>query len=353
MPAPAPAPPLARLVDQALEASVVGSFSRIGYLARARLTPFQPFGPADLLRGRVAVVTGGTSGIGFATARALVKLGAEVVITGRDDRRNEAAVAALRAERSAEAGHTGAGQVTAIACDLTEVPEAKRLAAELKDRYSSIEILVHNAGAMFNTFSTNRAGIERTVALHTLSPFALTASLLGGLEAATSHASARVVHVSSGGMYAVALDVEQLEATGPEDYRGARAYARAKRAQVALAAEWARRLDAAGPPRSAISVFSMHPGWADTPGVTASLPRFASVMRPILRTADEGADTIIYLATADGLHSSSGGFFLDRRARSTDLLPWTRRGLDEAAAIWDYCVQRATIDPLLPASPQR
>ena len=108
-------------------------------------------------------------------------------------------------------------------------------------------------------------GIELTVAGQVITPFLLTKLLLPALLAA---APSRVITVSSGGMYAQRLDPATLE-MAPSGYRGAVAYARVKRAQVVLSREWARRVD-----RADVAFHAMHPGWADTPGIAASLPRF-------------------------------------------------------------------------------
>jgi dehydrogenase/reductase SDR family member 12 len=106
----------------------------------------------------------------------------------------------------------------------------------------------------------------------------------------------------------------------PSGYRGVTAYARAKRAQVALSREWAARFDAAG-----IAFHAMHPGWSDTAGLAAALPRFHRLARPVLRRPDQGADTIVWLATAAPDRLGSGRFWHDRRPRSEHRVPWTRK----------------------------
>lgn len=93
--------------------------------------------------------------------------------------------------------------------------------------------------------------------------------------------------------------------------------------------------------RRRIVVHAMHPGWADTPGIERSLPRFHRVMRPLLRTPAEGADTIVWLASAQQPGLSSGGFWHDRRMRSTHRVPWTRETEADRRALWQACM-RAT-----------
>jgi NAD(P)-dependent dehydrogenase (short-subunit alcohol dehydrogenase family) len=156
--------------------------------------------------------------------------------------------------------------------------------------------------------------------------------LLPALRAA---APSRVITVSSGGMYTQRLELSALEMP-PPDYRGVTEYARVKRAQVVLNREWARRTEPAQ-----VAFHAMHPGWAATPGITASLPGFSRVMRPLLRSAGQGADTIVWLATADAGLLGSGRFWHDRRPRPEYLLPWTREPSGAAGRLWDWVAQAA------------
>ena len=123
------------------------------------------------------------------------------------------------------------------------------------------------------------------------------------------------------------------------DYNGTTAYARAKRAQVTLVELWARRLAA-----DRITVHAMHPGWADTPGVARSLPTFRRVVGPLLRTPEEGADTLVWLAVDDGAPlAESGRFWLDRRPRPLHRLRSTRRSDTpaERERLWNWAVEKS------------
>ena len=122
------------------------------------------------------------------------------------------------------------------------------------------------------------------------------------------------------------LQTERLEFDGPA------VYARTKRAQVILTEMLAERLAGTG-----VVVHAMHPGWADTPGVQTSLPRFHRVTRPLLRNAEQGADTIVWLGAAAEPARSSGGFWHDRRRRPTHRLPSTRETADDRLALWEAC----------------
>lgn len=314
-------------VDAALEWSVVGSFTRVGSALRRRLDHWAPLDERSLA-GRVVVMTGATSGLGREAARAFARMGATVEIIARNAAKAEATCEELRQA-------TGNPEVGFVVADAGDLAALRRIASDLLERHPAIHVLIHNAGALDDVRQTSPQGIELTVASQVVGPFLLTGLLLPALRAG---APARVLWVSSGGMYSEPLSVDRLEmATG--DYNGTTAYARAKRAQVTLAELWAKRLAA-----DRISVHSMHPGWADTPGVARSLPTFRRVVGPLLRTPAEGADTLIWLAVDDGAPlTQSGRFWLDRRARPLHRLASTRRSdtPEERARLWSWAVEKS------------
>jgi NAD(P)-dependent dehydrogenase (short-subunit alcohol dehydrogenase family) len=216
---------------------------------------------------------------------------------------------------------------------LSSVREA---AAAIRSSESRIDVLVDNAGAMFPERTIGPDGTEATLAVMVVGPFALEAQLLTLLRAAPSP---QVIAMSSGGMYTQRLHVDDLQ-WEREPFSGPRAYARAKRAQVMLVREWARRLGG-----GEVVFNAMHPGWADTPGLSASLPGFRQAMSPILRTPAEGVDTLAWLA-AGGAARRSGRFFHDRRERPFDRVPGTRTDLGERRRLWRAIVAMAGIsDP--------
>ena len=311
------------LIDAALELAVVPSFSAIGARVRRRLWAWEDPRPGSLA-GRTAVVTGATGGLGRVTAGALAGLGARVVLVGRDPAR----VDALRRELAAL---NGDARVAGVVADLSSLSSVAAAAEAIAATEPSIDVLVDNAGAISAERATSVDGFEASMALMAIGPFAFVRALLPLLEQSSD---ARVIAVTSGGMYAQSLDVGDLDGS-TVDYNGARFYARAKRAQVALVREWARRMRG-----STVSFHAMHPGWARTPGLTASLPGFDRVMGPILRTPAEGADTIVWLATALRSELGSGRLFLDRRPRPFDRVPWTRLDATERRALWDEVVRR-------------
>ena len=311
-----------RLIDRTLDASVIGGYSRLGYAIRAR--SWEPL-PTDVLRGRTVIVTGPTSGLGLATARAVRSLGADLVLVGRDAGR----LRKVEGELSVHAG----GSITVSVADLGDLDAVRRAAAEIRER-GRIDVLIHNAGALTKQRLESPQGFESTIATHVLGPHLLTTLLLDSL------ASGRVITVASGGMYAAPLPRFSTGAS-PEmsshRYDGTRQYAIAKRMQVTANEMWAER-------GRSIAFHAMHPGWADTPGVRNSLPGFARFTAPVLRTSEEGADTIVWLAAADdGALGSSGGFWCDRERRPIHRLPTTRRSdtPTERDAMWDW-IQKAS-----------
>jgi dehydrogenase/reductase SDR family member 12 len=311
---------LGRASDALLETSIVGSFSRIGIATRSRLLPEFDECPRRSLAGRVVIVTGATSGIGLAIATELARTGATVNIPGRDVVR----VASARRQIIAATGNEAVGCGT---LDLTDLSSIRDFAARFTAEHDRLDVLIHNAGAMYNGYQANGAGAELTFAGQVTGPFALTRLLLPRLLFA---APSRVIVMSSGGMYGQPL-ARSVTPMDPGRYRGVTAYARAKRAQVALSAEWARRI-----PAEDVAFHAMHPGWADTPGVAISLPAFRRLLRPVLRTPEQGADTAVWLACADSELLGSGRFWHDRRPRRVRLLggPGARDEL-LARQLWD------------------
>ncbi|HXG26194.1 MAG TPA: SDR family NAD(P)-dependent oxidoreductase [Candidatus Binatia bacterium] len=321
-----PAAPRAAL-DALLELAIVPSFSAIGLRVRRRLWSWADPEPAAL-DGRTALVTGATGGLGRAAANALAGLGARVVLVGRDLDRLEQ----LRSELvAATGGAHGAERFPVHVADMSDIGSARRLAQAVVAAETSLDIVVDNAGMIYPERTTAADGSEASMALMALAPFALVSGLLPLLRRS---GDARVIAVTSGGMYTTALDVRDLDGTSLV-YNGPRFYARAKRAQVALVREWARRLRG-----SSITVVAMHPGWARTPGLSASLPGFDRLMAPILRTPAEGVDTITWLATVEASRLEPGCLYLDRRPRPFDRLPWTPLRAAERRALWAEAVER-------------
>ncbi|MDQ6810745.1 MAG: SDR family NAD(P)-dependent oxidoreductase [Actinomycetota bacterium] len=306
------------LLDTLMDRTVVAGYTRVGYQLRKQMWSAEDLKEMD---GKVVLVTGATSGLGLAAAEGFARLGASVHLLARSEERGERA----RAEIVEGSGND---DVSVCLCDLSDLELVRKFAASFTAEERGLHVLVNNAGALPSERTLSPEGIELTFATNVLGPFLLT-NLLTPLLAES--APARIINVSSGGMYTQRIHVEDLQ-TVHEKFDGAVAYARTKRAQVILTELWAQRLRS-----SDVVVHAMHPGWADTPGVESSLPRFYKVTRPLLRTPEQGADTIVWLGAAREPARSSGGFWHDRRRRPTHLLPWTRETPADRNRLWTEC----------------
>jgi dehydrogenase/reductase SDR family member 12 len=297
-------------LDRALDLTVVPGYSRLGYALRSRWWDELP-----RMEGRVVLVTGATSGIGLAAATAFAGLGARVHLIARNAERGERARTQSGAERVWD-------------CDVSSQRSVREFAAGFgEEQGSELHVLVNNAGLLASDRELSADGYELAFATNVLGPFLLTGLLAPALEAG---APSTIVNVSSGGMYTARLGVDDLQ-TERHSYDGATVYARHKRAQVVLSEIWAGRLNPKG-----VAVHSMHPGWVDTPGLEHSLPRFYKLMKPTLRSPQEGADTIVWLAATK---RPGGGFWHDRERRPTHILKRTRESDGERARLWAECVR--------------
>ncbi|MEO5837523.1 MAG: SDR family NAD(P)-dependent oxidoreductase [Acidimicrobiales bacterium] len=320
---------LADVVDPILEAPIVTSFTRVGYDVRSRLDHWRDLSSYDL-DGRVILLTGATSGLGLAAARQLARCGATLVLLGRDAAKTDSV-------RDQLVSSTGNGRITTVIADMGDLDAVRHAATRVLTEHGPLHVLIHNAGTLHTTRTTAPDGSEATVASQVLGPFLLTNLLLPRLR---ESGPARVITMSSGGMYGAKLEVEHLEMN--DDYRGAKQYALAKRAQVTLNEMWAT-----GHHDEGIVFQAMHPGWADTPGIEASLPKFHRIVGPLLRTPEQGADTLVWLAADDGAPmTTTGQFWLDRRPRSIHKLPATRRSdtPEQRARLWAWCVERSGVE---------
>jgi NAD(P)-dependent dehydrogenase (short-subunit alcohol dehydrogenase family) len=301
-------------VGTLLDRSILFSFDRTGY-ARHRAS----FEPGDLdvdLTGRVCLVTGANAGLGREVTAGLARLGAEVWLLCRDERRGHEAASAIAREVSG-------ARLRVETLDVADLGAIRGFVARRAP--ARVDALVNNAGVLPAERRTTADGLELTLATNLAGPFLLSTLLVPRLARSDD---ARVVMVSSGGMYTQRLDVRAL-ADPPMPFDGVTAYARTKRAQVALTELWAQRY--ADLP---ITWSAMHPGWADTPGVRTSLPRFRRLTQWILRTPAEGADTIVWLVACRRLKGQSGRFWFDRRPVPVHLLERTREDADERTALW-------------------
>jgi retinol dehydrogenase-14 len=265
------------------------------------------------MAGRTVLVTGGSGGIGRATALGLAAMGAHLAITGRDRGRTEAAAREIRA--------AGGGPVDVFVADLSSQSQVRRLAGEVLQSLPRIDVLVNNVGGYWNTRHVTADGLERTFALNHLAPFLLTNLLLDRLQ---HSAPARVVTVSSNVQAIGRIDFEDLQ--GERSYSGARAYNQSKLANVLFTYELARRLQG-----TCVTASALHPGvvrtsfGAEDPGRVQRL--FTPFMRHFMKAPAQGAATSIHLASAPDLEQVTGRYFAGSKPKRS-----AKRSYDQAAA---------------------
>lgn len=246
-------------------------------------------------RDHVVLITGATSGIGFATAKALAGAGARVVIVSRDAQRGEIARAAISRE-------TGSSQLDVMQADLASLDSIRALAQRFQATHGSLDVLINNAGVFEPHRRLSADGIEMTFAVNVVAPFLLTELLLERLR---QSAPSRIVNVCSAMHASASLDIDDLQFEGRR-YGMTRAYGQSKLALLMVTKELARRLRG-----TEVTVNAVHPGF-----VASNLGRLGGpvgmswrLMKPLMISPEEGAKTSIYLALLPEVDGVSGGYF--------------------------------------------
>jgi len=265
------------------------------------------------MQGKVVVITGATSGIGQVAAERLAAMGARLVLVARDRTRAEAALARLR-ERGPGVEHR------AHYADLSRLADAKRVAAEIAAAEPRVDVLINNAGALFNTRQVTPDGLERTFATNHMPYFLFTHGLRERLLAS---APARVVNTSSDAHRRGTLDFDDLQSA--RDYNGLKVYGLSKLCNILYTRELARRSAGTG-----VTANSLHPGFVATRFGDQSGGPLAFVIRVAKLFAlskEKGAETIVYLASSPEVATISGGYFYQNQLATP-----TRAAQDDAAA---------------------
>jgi NAD(P)-dependent dehydrogenase (short-subunit alcohol dehydrogenase family) len=251
------------------------------------------------MNGKVVLITGGTSGIGKAAAMALAAMGAEVVVTGRNREKGKSAVEEIRRD-------SGSDGVSLLLADLAVQSEVRRLAEEFQERHDRLDVLVNNAGLIQSRRTETPDGIETTLAVNHLAPFLLTNLLLDLLK---ESAPSRIVTVSSEGQRWAKMDLDDLQSR--RRYRPFQVYGTTKLANIMFTNELAERLEGTG-----VTDNCVHPGGVNTNfgtnnrGFTTLLFR---AFKPFMRSPEQGADTVIYLAASPDVEGMTGKYLTDRK----------------------------------------
>jgi NAD(P)-dependent dehydrogenase (short-subunit alcohol dehydrogenase family) len=279
------------------------------------------------MTGRTVLVTGGTGGIGLATASRLAGLGARVGLVGRDAARAAAAGKRLR---------DGGAEIDVFLADLSSQRDVRALAQQVLTAYARLDVLVNNAGGYWATRHETVDGLERTFAVNHLAPFLLTNLLLDRLRAS---APARVVTVSSGAQAMGRIDLDDLQ--GAQEYNGQRAYNQSKLANVLFTYELARRLEGSG-----VTANALHPGVVRTAFGQEDSGRWMRLMlpvaRPFMKSPERGADTSVLLASSLQLEHVSGRYFVGGSAKRSSRASYDT---EVAARLWRVSAELVGIDP--------
>jgi NAD(P)-dependent dehydrogenase (short-subunit alcohol dehydrogenase family) len=285
------------------------------------------------MNGKVALVTGATSGIGFQIALGLARLGATVTLGARREARGRQAVGKIRIE-------IPDSNVSYLVADLSVLGQVRTLAAETLARHPTLHVLVNNVGGYFMQRRLTVDGQEMTFALNHLSHFLLTRLLLDRL---TSGAPARIVNVASAAHYNGRMRFEDLGYR--RGYRlGLAAYAQSKLANVLFTKELARRLSGTG-----VTANAVHPGLVRTGLSTKNTPwpvrPFAALVVAFIAISEvEGASGPLWLASSPELDGVSGEYFnLKRRVRSSA----ASNDHDAARRLWEVSEQLTGLAPTL------
>jgi retinol dehydrogenase-14 len=266
------------------------------------------------MAGRTVLVTGGTGGIGRATALALATLGARVGIVGRGKARTPAAAVEIARE-------SGNPAVDAFAADMSRQCEVRRLADAVLTAYPRLDVLVNNVGGFWGTRRVTADGLEHTFAVNHLAGFLLTDLLLDRLIASTP---SRIVTVSSHAHTNGRIRFDDLQSE--RGYSGGRAYEQSKLANVMFTYELARRLAGTG-----VTATAVNPGMVSTSFASGELSALwkmiVPVARPLMKTPAKGAATSIYLASAAEVAGTTGTYFSGGKPKTS-----SRPSYDTAAA---------------------
>ena len=292
------------------------SFSALGFQRRA--ADWAPLEPD--FSGQHWLVTGATGGIGRAVALAANAAGAKVLAVARSQDKLDA----LREDAEIP------DRLIPLQADLSNMTEVGSIPDRQALEGIGLDVLVNCVGVLLNEFSTTDEGFERSFATNLLGHYALTEALH---RAGTLAESGIVIEVSSGGMYGTPLRLEPMDCKRSDGYDGMAAYAMHKRAQVELTRYWNEQWQS----RPAAHV--MHPGWVDTEGVRTALPGFRAALKRILRDADQGADTILWLA-GQRPEPVKEGIWLDRELQPEHEFAFTQKSCHGPDDLADFLRQR-------------
>ena len=277
------------------------------------------------MNGKVCLVTGATDGIGKVSAQVLAKMGAKVIIVGRNPEKSAAVLAELRSS-------SGSENIDLLMADLAVMKEVRDLAEQVISRYDRLDVLLNNAGGYFAKYEITSDGLEMTFALNHMSYFLLTNKLMGLLK---SSVPARIVNVSSDAHYGVDIEFDNLN--GEQDYKAWKAYQKSKLANVLFTYELLKKVPAD------ITVNCLHPGFVATNFGNNN----GGFVSPILKIAkwisaiepEDGAKTSIFLCSSSEVEEVSGKYFFKCKPKTSSQ---ESRNKDTGKRLWQISADLAS-----------
>lgn len=271
--------------------------------------------------GKVVLITGATNGIGKVAAQELAKMGASVLIVGRNPSKTRDVMREIQKA-------SGNNNVDMLTADLSIISDIRGVAADFRERYDRLDVLINNAGAFFNERKSTPDGYERTFALNHLSYFLLTNLLLDMLKAS---APSRVINTSSGAHMGATKGMNFDDLQGEKNYGGWGAYAQSKLANILFTNELARRLEG-----TQVTANSLHPGFVNTgfgKNNGGLIGAALNLVTPLMgRTPEKGAETLIYLASSPEVEGVTGKYFVDNKESSVSS---AARDPEQARRLWE------------------
>jgi len=269
---------------------------------------------------KVCMITGANSGIGKATAKALAKMNATVVMVCRNRERGELAQKEIIEE-------TGNNNIDLLLCDLSSQEQIRNLASEFTNKYSVLHVLINNAGIMLKNRKLSVDGFEMNFAVHVLAPFLLTNLLLDILK---KSAPSRIINIASAAHKRAKIDFNDLQSENKK-YRLFKIYGSSKLAELLFTYELSRRLEGSG-----VTANAVHPGVVNT-NLGRDQSKFSQwFARKFFRSPEKGAETSIYLASSPEVEGVTGKYFIDKQPKQSSEESYNE---DYAKKLWNVCVE--------------
>jgi len=281
------------------------------------------------MNGKRVLITGATNGIGKVSALALAKMGAEVIIVGRNPQKTERVLNELKIE-------SGSQKLDMLIANLSSIAQIRKLATEFLSKYDSLDVLLNNAGGFFNSYQQSADGLEMTFALNHINYFLLTNLLLDTIkQTAQDKGEARIVNVASGSHLQVRSGLTWDNFDDESSFSVIYSYGESKLANVLFTYDLARRLDGTG-----VTVNTLHPGFtntgigSNTTGILASIVK--TVQRIVARSPEKGAETMIYLSSSPDVKGITGKYWYNKKAiKSSD----TSHDIEQQKRLWDVSTE--------------